>query len=537
VTVVAQRTHVVLAIFAPIAAIAILHGTLAAGLVPLAALAPTYALARTLTTPQANVRALTAGLLVAATIGIGLAMLPAFAWALDGQPAPGFGLGLQLAAAGTGTLAGIAAARDDATPQPSHRGSWTMVRLLEPSHARGLVALLAVGMAAGALVVGLRELPLVPGANGARSLAASLFGDNLVAGNLVLPDAHSKVALAIPLTLAPLALGTLTSIRRSGPMLVGGAAALGLGVLVRYLDVPVEDPAGNLVPIDVLANPGLASLRALAPAGAGILVGASLVFLARQATWHQPAQCVAWTLGAAIVTLAGAGPVPAIALATGLLVASLTCAYATQSAPLGAAIAAAGLLGWLASTLVPTGTALAFGATVAVTAIAAAAASSTLNSLPLDLDDVRTASTLTYTLTALAGAGLVAAVLTPLVTQASAPLPAPHALATATGLEALVEGQSLLLLAWGVVAGLVLEFAIGQAAWAAIGVLAGPGVALAVFLGSIARSLFERTLLDSAREGFVTRGELGYALLRLHVTVLGLLAGEALATATLALSV
>jgi hypothetical protein len=407
------------------------------------------------------------------------------------------------------------------------QGRWAMVSALDRAHARGLLGVLAVGILASAVVVVLRQAPVVPDGAQSQSLAEAAFGPWLFDGYLVVPGTESLVALVIPLTLAPLALGTLTSIRRSGPMAVGGLAALVLAGVVAWLD----GPAGRLVPVSVLEAPGLASMQALYPAGAGILVGASLVYVGRQSRWRRPAIEVGYALGAGLVAFALAGWLPAAALLLGVVVAAIVCAYTTHSAPLGAVLLLTAAAGWGLSHLVDPNAALAIAGIAAVTAIAAATCTATLASLPVPLDDVRTPATLAYVLVGLAGAGLVAVLVLAPVQTGTVPFPAPHAQALAASLEAVFEGQGLLLVAWGIAAGVALEALVGQAGWVALGVLAGPGVALFVLAGSLGRALLEQNLLDNAREGFVTRGELGYTLLRLHVLVVGLLVGEGLAVA------
>jgi len=88
-----------------------------------------------------------------------------------------------------------------------------------------------------------------------------------------------------------------------------------------------------------------------------------------------------------------------------------------------------------------------------------------------------------------------------------------------------------LLLLWGLAAGALAQWGLGRGALVGLGFLVGPGVGLLVLLGALARAAWEHQLLDRAREGFVMRGEFGYELLRVHVLVIAVLAGEALAVA------
>jgi len=508
-------------------AFAILQGMLTAGLVPLAVFGPAYALARSLDDHGGRARRQAARVTVAASAAIGLAFLPALAPA--GLPAPSWStLGAALTAAGAGTLAGFAAA--DHTAPSRQRQRWSFIHAMQARHARGLAVLAGVATLAGTLVALLREAPIARLGETARTLPEAVFGELAVAGALVLPDPTASFAIAFPLSLAPLAIGFLTSPERSAPFAAGGAAIALLAPLVVWLDVPVRAATGAWVPVSVLDEPGLAVVDALAPSATGLLVAAGLVYAIRHHAIDCRATRAGWALVAALVTAIVWGLVPALTVALGIAAAALLAYLATDRAPFGLAITLGALLGGLTQFAFPLPTSWTMGALAGAAAGAAAGTHAATRSIEVPDGELRSPTTLTALLLALVGLGLLV-VLAGDIAPALGPFPAPHARGLEAGLAALIEGEGALLLAWGLVAGAVVEATTGQGAWVGLGALAGPGIAVLVLAGSLLRALWEKGLLDRAREGYVMRGQLGYELVRVHVLVAGVLAGETIAMA------
>jgi hypothetical protein len=519
-----RAVHLGLTLATVIAALALFHGMITAGLVPLAVFGPAYALART-TAGADRARSRAARVTVAASAALGLALVPALRQAAFPQPAWA-SIGLTVTAAGAGALAGFAAADHGSTA--SSRQRWSFVNAMEHRHARGLALLAGVAVLAGTLVALLREAPIARLGDASRTLPGAVFGDLAVDGALVLPGPTSTLAIALPLSLAPLALGFLTSPKRSAPLAAGGAAVLALAPLVVWLDVPARASTGAWVPVSVIETPGLAVPRALAPSTMGLLVAGGAVHAVRRGELDPRASQAAWALGAALLSALLWGLLPGLVVGLGVLAAAGLAALATDRAAFGLAVLLGGLAGWAAQLLLDVPASWTVGVFVATSAGGAAGMLAACRAVDVPGEGLRSPWTLVYALAGLLGVGAVLAT-TSAGAGSLAPFPAPHARALEAALAALLDGRGLLLLLWGLIVGGLLEWLVGRAAWVALGGLAGPGIAALVLAGSLLRALWEKGLLERASEGYVMRGQLGYELLRVHVLVAGVLAGEALA--------
>jgi len=516
-----------LALATALAALALFQGMVTAGLVPLAVFGPAYALARSLE-PGDEARRHAARVVVAASAGVGLALLPAVGMA-DGIPRPDWArAGLTVVAAGTGALAAIAATPKPPTDRHEDR-RWSFIHALEQRHARGLALLAGVAVPAGTLVALLREAPIARLGEVARTLPEAVFGAYALQGAIVLPDPSATVAVAIPLSVAPIALGFLTSPKRSAPLALGGLAVLALAPVAVYFEVPVRASTGAWVPVSVVGTPGLAALEALAPSALGLLVGGGAVTVARRRRFSPRALRATWAGTGALLAIPIWGWLSGLVLALTLAASALVVAVTTRRAQLGLALLVGAGLGGLAHLFLPIAASWALGVLVGVGAGSAGATYASSISIEAPGGGLRSPWTLAYLLVAVAAVGLLVAVAPDIV--GSTPFPAPHARGLHAGLAALVEGRSLLLIVWGLAAGGLVQAFVGRGAWIGLGALAGPGVAGLVLVGSLLRALWEKGLLDRAREGYVMRGQLGYELLRVHVLVAAVLAGEALAIA------
>lgn len=517
-----------LLVAAVLAALALLQGMLTAGLVPLAVFGPVYALARTAGDGAGPSRRRAARVTVAATAGLGAAFLPALGLAESVTAPPWLTLGVVLVTVGTGALAGFAATPTEREPTGRERQRWSFVNAMADRHARGLTSLAGVAVLGGTLIALLREAPIARLGGQARTLPEAVFGAHAVGGALALPGPEAAVAVAIPLSLAPLALGFLTSPKRSAPLALGGLAVPLLAPLVLYLDVPVQAATGAWVPITVLERPGLAVADALAPSAAGLLVGAGVVYAVRRGRFDPRASRAAWALAAALLAAPLWGLLPGALVLSSVLAAAGIVAVASGRAPFGLAVALGGLAGSLAGVVFDVPTGWAVGVLLAAAAGSAAGTYAASRSIQLPGGGLRSPWTLVYVLAAVGGVGVLFA-LAPDLAGGSLAFPAPHARGLGAALAAGLGSRGLPLLAWGLVAGAVVEAIAGRGAWIALGALAGPGVAGLVLAGSLLRALWENGLLERAREGYVMRGQLGYELVRVHVLVTGVLAGEALA--------
>lgn len=512
----------------PIAALALFQGMVTVGLVPLAVFAPAYALAHSMGTSSSRARREAARVAIAGTAGIGLALLPALSMGGRQSP-PWITWSLTVVAAGTGALAALACAPATEKRTLDDEQRWAFVQAMDDRHARGLALLALVALAAGTLVALLREAKIVPVEAPELTLPQALFGSHLVGGSVVLPEPTATVAVAVPLSLAPLALGFLTSPKRAAPLALGGLAVLPLAPLVSMLDVPVQASTGAWVPLSILEHPGLGAVRALAPAAAGLLVGAALVHAASRFRSRPQALRAFWALGALLVTLLVAGLVPALAIAAAALATGLVLALAADRAPLGLAVLFGAAIGGIVHVVAGMPSSVAAGALVGVTAGSAAATYGASRAIDVPGEVLRSPWMLAYAIVAVLSVGLAYRYVGPGLAGGMFPFPVPHARALSAGLAGLLDGQGGLLVVWGLVAGGLIELLVGSGAWLAVGVLAGPGVAVLVLVGSLLRAAWEKGLLDRAREGYVMRGQLGYELLRVHVLVVGVLAGEGLA--------
>lgn len=520
-------------LLAPVAALAAYQGLVTAGLLPLALFGPLYAVARVTCRTTSRARLESVRLAAVATLGAGLALIPALVFLRDGQPpepARAAGLGLGLAAAALGTLAGLATAPPPRPLSREDKRRWAIVETLEATHARGLTLLLAAALPLAFGLALLREAPIFAVGSEAGTLPEALLGSLAVDGWLVLPGEAAGWVLAVPLSLAPLAVGFLTSPRQAAPVAGGGL----LAALAAPLAVRAQLPAvvaGELRPLDLHPSPGLAAQEVLAPAGAGLVLGAGLAYVGKRALDARFHGHALWALAGAAAGLLLGGLLPAALLAAGVLAAAAVVTLRTERAPLGAALTLGTLVGAVLALAGPTAVGTALGAVVGIVAGGAAVAARGARTLVVDQESVRDPSTLLYMLVATLVAGAVAwAGAVTLGARATA-FSAPHARTLAATLEAIVTSRGDLLLLWGLAAGALAQWGLGRGALVGLGFLVGPGVGLLVLLGALARAAWEHQLLDRAREGFVMRGEFGYELLRVHVLVIAVLAGEALAVA------
>lgn len=529
-----DRAAVVLALLAPVLVLATYQGMLTAGLVPLAVFGPIYAAARYASGEASQARTESARLTAAATVGAALALVPALAF-LDVDPttvpARLTGLGLGLTAAGAGTLAGLAATPPPRRLSRDEKRRWTLVEMLDHEHARGLVTLFLVAVPAAIGIGLLREAALFGTGTDTTGLPGALFGDRVLGGRLVLPNPTSNLVVALPLSLAPLAIGFLTSPRRATPLALGGLGVLAITPLAIAFDLPVETSGGALVPLPLRVTPGFDALAALAPVGAGIVLGAGLVHGARHVRQTQLLRRALWAASAALVVLLLDGLLPAVVLLIGIACAALVVSWRARQAPLGTALVLGAVTGTVAGMLGSVGTGLALGTVVGIVAGSAALAATASRNLVLPEEAVRSPRTLAYLLIGISLGGAIVWAGASALAAGDAPFTAPHARGLVSALEALITSRGDLLLVWGLAAGGLIQWSLGRGALVGLGFLIGPGAALMVFLGSMLRALWENLLLDRAREGFVMRGELGYELMRAHVVVVAVLAGEAVAVA------
>lgn len=533
-TVVVDRVAVGMALLAPVAVLAAYQGMVTAGLVPLALFGPSYVVARAFSSDPERARVEGARVTAAASLGVALALVPALDILQGGTtliPSRLMGLSVGLSAAGLGTLAGLATAPAPRELSPTEKRRWTLVRAVDRSHARGLLVLLAVALPAATLLGLLREAPIFAQGPGLSTLPDVLFGARAVGGRLVLPNAEASIALAIPLSLAPVAIGFLASPREATPIALGGIAVLAVTPVAIQLGIPVEAPSGGSVPLDLHPTPGVGALVALAPAGAGLLLGAGCVYVGERFAETRVVRRGLWAAVGALVAFGFVGLVPALALLLGIGLASLALSWRTHRAPLGAALAVGAVVGFLAGALGPTGEGMIVGTLVGIVAGGAVVAANTSRTLLLPQESVRSPRTLVYFLVMASLGGALTWLASAHAPGVEGAFALPHARSLAAAIEALITSQGDLILVWGVVAGGLIQWQVGRGALFALGFLVGPGVALLVLVGSLLRALWEGALLDRARDGFVMRGEMGYELLRAHVLVVAVLAGEAIAVA------
>lgn len=529
-----DRAAVALALLAPIPVLAAYQGMLTAGLLPLALFGPVYAAARYASGDTSEARTESARLAAAASLGGALALVPALLFLRQGLapiPARLAGVGLGVTAAGLGALAGLATTPEPRPLTTEERRRWTLVETLDRPHARGLVLLLLVTVPAAIGLGLLREAPLFAGGPGPGTLPDALLGDAAVGGSLVLPDPTASVVLTIPLSLAPLALGFLTSPRQAVPIAAGGIGLVALMPLAIAFGLPVETVDGSLVPLPLRSMPGVDAIEALAPLGAGLLLGAGAVHVGRHVAKTRLVRRSLWAATGALVVFLLDGLLPASLLLVGVLVAALVVSWRTRRAPLGGALAVGALLGLGVGATGAAAEGMALGALTGIVAGGAAITSSTARSLLLPEESVRSPRTLVYLLIGLSLGGAVAWAAGTTLASGSSPFAAPHARGLAAALEALVTSRGDLLVLWGLAAGVLIQLNVDRGILVGLGFLAGPGVALMILFGSLLRAAWESRLLERAREGFVMRGELGYELLRIHVIVIAILAGEAVAVA------
>lgn len=523
------RLAIALAITTPLAALVLFQGMITAGLVPLAVFGPVYAISRSGGAHGERARRQAARVTVAASAGVGMAFLPAALGTPVAQPAAWASLGVALVAAGAGALAAQAGAPAGRGMGRRDRKRWAFVDAMRDRHALGLALLGLVALPSATLVGILREAEIARLDGVGATLPDAVFGAHAVEGTLVLPDPTSTIVLAIPLSLAPLALGFLTSPKRAAPFAAGGLAVLLLAPLVVAFDVPLRADTGAWVPISILDRPGLAVVEALAPGSAGLLAGAALTYALKRHRLDPRAVRAFWAIGAALVTIPLWGLLGATIVAGGVLASALTLVLAGERAPFGFAVVLGAGAGGLLSMVLSIPDGWATGALVGAAVGSAAATYAAADSLASEGDSLRSPWTLAYVLAALLAVGLVYALVGGSLVDGSLPFPTPHARALGAGLAAIIEGQGVLLVLWGLLAGALIEAVLGVGAWIAVGALAGPGIALLVLAGSLLRALWEKGLLARAREGYVMKGQMGYELLRTHVLVASVLAGEALA--------
>lgn len=523
---------VILGLLTPVAVLIAFQGMVTAGLLPLAVFGPFYVIARALAPLPGEARTEGARMVVIASLGGGLALATTLLF-LD----PPSGLdhvsgGLFIVSAGLGGLAGLATAPRSRGLTPEEERRWTIVQAINREHGRGLALLFLAALPAAVLLGLLREAPLFLGPDGGmHGLPEALFGGLAHQGYLLLPGPGWSMAVALPISLAPLALGFLTPQRSSLAVGLGGLALLVMLPVAVGFDLPVLTASGNAIPLSLHARPALAALPILAPAGAGALLGAGVAWLAQTGRPGSLADAVGWVLAGAAVAALLQGLVPAIGLVVGIAVAAILLGWRTGQAPLGAALAVGAILGVVLSLVTGRASAILIGALVGIVAGSAVISGEATRSLPLPQGAVRSLRTLSYAVVALIAGGLLAYLASRPITAELSPFEAPHARALSSGLVALVDGDYVGFLLWGLVAGVVVEVLTGRGAMAALGFLAGPGVALLVVLGSLGRSLWERYLFNRARKGWVMRGEMGYELLRAHVLAGAVLAGEAITLA------
>ncbi len=522
-----------LALMAPLAALVVLVGMLSTGLAPLAVFGPLYAISLALTRNVEDARAGATRATVAASLGIPLALAPVLLLLADGAtpiPASLTTAGVLLLAVGLGAMAGLAAAPAPRRLEEHEARRWTVVAALDREQATGLIRLLIVLLPAGILVGLLREAPILLGDEGAMiTVVEAAFGELVHSGSVVLPGPSAAWLVAIPLTLSPVAIGFLVPPRQAGPLALGGLAFLVLSPLAFVFDLPVETPDGVHVPIGQLAEPALSLPIALAPIGAGALLGGGLLYLARRMRRTPILTTTAWAAAGALIAWTTHGLLPAAGTALGILLASLLLSLHTGRAPVGAAVALGAAAAWLLAWFAPRPDALALGALATVTAVGALAVTQAARSLPLPFEAVRSPRTLIQLVLTTIVASALAWLLATSVAGQAAPLAAPHARSLTAALEGLVTREGTALLAWGLLAGLLIQHLTGRATPAALGFLVGPATGLMVLAGSLARAWWESRLFERARQGFVMRGEMGYALLRVHVVVVAILLGDGIA--------
>lgn len=528
-----DRAPLVLAFLVPLPALAVYQGLLTAGLLPLALFGPVYALARIVCQDPSKARTESVRLTAAATVGAALALVPALLFlrfSPSSLPLPLTGIGVGLTAAGVGTLAGLSAAPPPRRLSREEKRRWTLVETLNLDQARGLGLLF---LSAVPLVVGLvllREAPVFAVGREAGTLPEALFGEHVIDGWLVFPHEASTWLIAIPLSLAPLAVGFLTSPPQATPIAAGGLLAAIAAPMAVVADIATTT-AGSTLPLSLHPTPGYRAFTAIAPAGAGLILGAGVAYVGPtlgDTSWTRRAL---WAAVGALVVLLLQGLLPALLIATGVLAAAVAVTWRTRRAPLGAALAIGAAVGTAVGLVGSMGYGLAFGSVVGIVAGGAVVAAKGARTLLVPEESVRSPITLGYLLVALAVGGSIAWIAAGPVAAGNVPVPAPHARALAAALEALLTSRGDLLLVWGLIAGGLIQWSLGRGALVGVGFLAGPGIGLLVLLGALLRAGFERLLLDRAREGFVMRGELGYELLRVHALVGAVLAAEAIGIA------
>ncbi len=521
-----------LGLLTPVAVLIAFQGMVTAGLLPLAIFGPFYVIARAMVPLPGEARTEGARMVVVASLGGGLALAAALLFLGPSSGLDGLSAGLFIVSAGLGGLAGLASAPPSRGLTSEEERRWTIVQAINRDHGRGLAMLFLAALPAAVLLGLLREAPLFLGPDGGlHGLPEALFGELAHQGYLLLPDPGWSLALALPLSLAPLALGFLTPQRSSLAVGIGGLVLLLMVPVAVHFDLPVITPAGDAIPLGLHARPALDALPILAPAGAGALLGAGLAWLSRQGRPGSPADAVGWALAGAAVAALLQGIVPAIGIVVGLAVAAVLLAWRRGQAPLGAALAIGAVLGFVLSLVIDQATALLLGSLVGIVAGSAVVSGEATRSLPLPQGAVRSLRTLSYAVVALVVGGALAYLASRPIAAEVSPFEAPHARALASGLSALVGGDYVTFLVWGLIAGVLVELVTGRGAMVALGFLAGPGIALMVVLGSLGRSLWERYLFNRARKGWVMRGEMGYELLRAHVLAGAVLAGEAITLA------
>lgn len=522
----------IIGLLTPVAVLIAFQGMITAGLLPLAVFGPFYVIARGLAPLSGEARTEGARMVVVASLGGGLALATGLLFLTTSGGLGTVSVALFLVSAGLGGLAGLATAPPSRGLTPDEERRWTIVEAIDREHGHGLALLFLAALPAAVLLGLLREAPLFSGPQGGlHGLPVALFGDLAYQGYLVLPDPGWGLALALPLSLAPVALGFLTPQRSSLAIGAGGLAFLLMVPLALFFELPLVTPAGNTVPLQLYTRPAVEAIVLLAPVGAGALLGAGTLWLGRQGRPAGPAKAVLWVLAGAALAALLQGIVPGVGLLLGIAAASLLLAWRTGKAPLGAALAVGAIVGSLLALVTSQATALLVGALVGVVGGGAVVSGEATRSLPLPQGAVRSLRTLAYAVIALAVGGTLAYLASLPVTAEMSPFEAPHARALAASLTALTGGTYVSLLAWGVAAGLLVELLTGRGTMAALGFLAGPGVALLIVLGSLGRSLWERYLFKRARKGWVMRGEMGYELLRAHVLIGAILAGEAITLA------
>ncbi|MDX1611246.1 MAG: hypothetical protein R3185_02670, partial [Candidatus Thermoplasmatota archaeon] len=368
---------VLLLVLAPIAVLAAFQGMVTAGLLPLAIFGPFYAIGRALLPTGEVARREGARVLLVASLGGAFALLPALVFLRSGTGAATMGehvtAGLFALGAGLGGLLALATSpTTPERPRPEQVRQWTLVEALTPEHGRALTGLFAAALPAAVLVAALREAALFGGPTGA-SLPEALLGAHTAQGFLLIPGPDWPVLLAIPLSLAPLALGFLTSPRQSLPILYGGVAMLVLTPVVILLDFPVVTVEGTVHPLSLSTVPALDATVVLAPAGAG------LAALSAERAALPPAGKLVWLLPGVFLGAALYGWLPGLALAGAVLAAGALLQLQGAFAHQGVALLSGVVLGGLAS-LAGTGLQAALvGVVVGAVGIAAVTARWALN--------------------------------------------------------------------------------------------------------------------------------------------------------------